>query len=449
MSNQCRYRFASSGEITPPCGVPFCGRLPSALRPSLSGGSTTGALQPHPDQLQHRPVHDPHAQARHQLVVRNRIEVALQVRVVHRLIPGLQVTAYLLQRLVRRAPRTEPVGAIQEIRLEDRLQDQQGRHLHHPVAHRRDAQRSQLPIRLRDVDAPHRLRPVGLGCAAIPGSLPETAATPLADASICSIVTPSTPGAPLLARTRVPRRLQHVAPIDPVVQRVEPELRFLLGLLAQLLSQLRNFLRQARLLLPLPAPLRWLCRSSVVGFSSKRLSPPLTEACFSARPLRSTGVTRFPATMGLSDSRPEPLPGLCIPAGRWRRLPPPPRRVSQVPRLICPRALSPTTPEGPATALPVASPPVSGFITLWQTGHLQFCVTRPNRVRLRYGFPLSKGGSATPQGGCPENWGKRDLSASEYRIVPPSSRGFQAFQDNPHAFSVAPFSKGESPSLIP
>ena len=37
----------------------------------------------------------------------------------------------------------------------------------------------------------------------------------------------------------------HIRPIDPVVQHVKPELRFLLGLLAQFLSQLRNFLRQS------------------------------------------------------------------------------------------------------------------------------------------------------------------------------------------------------------
>ena len=40
---------------------------------------------------------------------------------------------------------------------------------------------------------------------------------------------------------------------------------------------------------------------------------------------------------------------LCIPAARWS-LSLPPDRASQAPRLIFPRALSPTTPEGPMTA---------------------------------------------------------------------------------------------------
>ena len=38
---------------------------------------------------------------------------------------------------------------------------------------------------------------------------------------------------------------------------------------------------------------------------------------------------------------------LCLPPERWLA---PPRRVSQVPRLICPRVLSPSTPESPAVA---------------------------------------------------------------------------------------------------
>ena len=50
----------------------------------------------------------------------------------------------------------------------------------------------------------------------------------------------------------------------------------------------------------------------------------------------------------------------------------PPGRVSQAPRLIFPRALSPTTPEGPASALPVASPPVVRLHPSRRTGHLRF-----------------------------------------------------------------------------
>src|SRR5215469_10311666 len=80
-------------------------------------------LQPHPDQPHDRPVHDPHAYTRQKLGVWNRIEIAFQVRVTHDLIPGLQMTAYLLERLMGRASRSEPIRTIQEICLKNRLQD--------------------------------------------------------------------------------------------------------------------------------------------------------------------------------------------------------------------------------------------------------------------------------------------------------------------------------------
>jgi site-specific DNA recombinase len=56
--------------------------------------------QPHPDQLQDRSVHHPHAYTRHQLRVRNRIKIAFQVSVIHHAIPGLYMTAYFRQCLV-------------------------------------------------------------------------------------------------------------------------------------------------------------------------------------------------------------------------------------------------------------------------------------------------------------------------------------------------------------
>ena len=96
---------------------------------------------------------------------------------------------------------------------------------------------------------------------------------------------------------------------------------------------------------------------------------------------------RYPASSLLWAS---PTPDRTAPSVMYSRGPlghvphPPPCRVSQVPRLIYPRALSPTTPESPAAALPVASPPVAGSSSSadWPPSG---CVTRPNRVRLRCG----------------------------------------------------------------
>jgi hypothetical protein len=58
--------------------------------------------------------------------------------------------------------------------------------------------------------------------------------------------------------------------------------------------------------------------------------------------------------------------------------------VSQVPRLIFARALSPTTPEGSPSASARCFLDDTRLRLLWQFGRLQ-SVTRPKRVRLRYG----------------------------------------------------------------
>ena len=74
---------------------------------------------------------------------------------------------------------------------------------------------------------------------------------------------------------------------------------------------------------------------------------------------------------------------------------PPPRRASQVPRQICPRAPSPSTPESPTTAPTHASSPVSGFIPKGRTGHSQFYpFTRPNRFAFATAHEFASPGFA-------------------------------------------------------
>jgi hypothetical protein len=52
--------------------------------------------------------------------------------------------------------RAEPVGAREEVRFEDRLQDQFERGLHHPVRGGGDPQGAQLPAAFGDYPFPHR-----------------------------------------------------------------------------------------------------------------------------------------------------------------------------------------------------------------------------------------------------------------------------------------------------
>ena len=118
--------------------------------------------------------------------------------------------------------------------------------------------------------------------------------------------------------------------------------------------------------------------------------PPSYPGMSAFRPLRSTVITRFLATMSRSDSRPEPTLWLFIPPRRWSRRARPPRRVSQVPPPICLRAPSPTTPRSPAAAVAPCFTASFRFHLRPETDHFPFALTRPKRVHLRYGSRIRR-----------------------------------------------------------
>ena len=162
--------------------------------------------------------------------MRYRIEVPLQVCVIHLRAPRLDVLSHRRQRLVRRSPWSESVGTVLEVRLEDQLQDQQHRCLHHPVPDARNPQRALAPIRFGDVHPSYCLWPVGLRAQL----LVKLASEPLRSAFLVydlvdrDAIDPSCASIPAHL---LPPGHQHVCPIDPVVQSVKPEPRLSLGLL--------------------------------------------------------------------------------------------------------------------------------------------------------------------------------------------------------------------------
>ena len=133
--------------------------------------------------------------------------------------------------------------------------------------------------------------------------------------------------------------------------------------MAQLLSQLREFIRQSV-----------STRLFIQGFDMlplfrnrnffQAVLPSSYIGMFSVRPLRSTVVTRFFATMGISDSRPVPPCGYVFPqsAGRVAASAPPGLPVSSTNLSL--RAV-PNHPGKPGVAmLPLFSTPVAGFTIL-------------------------------------------------------------------------------------
>src|SRR6516225_4157931 len=159
------------------------------------------------------------------------VEVRLQIRVVHLLEPGGNMRAYRVDRLMSVPSRTKPVGAVQEVGLKDRLENQQSRRLNDTVLDRGNSQRSQPTVRLGDIDAFNRLRAVALG-AKLFVQLPEEG-VPLRFTQGYEVLTGYAihPGSAVVIQHQTRRSPQHVVPIDPVIQGVEPELGFLFGLL--------------------------------------------------------------------------------------------------------------------------------------------------------------------------------------------------------------------------
>ncbi len=351
-----------------------CSFLPAGGRASCTSSRLPHhrGLQPHTNKLQYMTVRDSHTKACHQFIMGNRIKIPFQIRIIHRTVARLDVTSDLLQCIMGRSSRPESIGAVFKIFLEDRLQDQQRRRLDHPVPHRGNTQRPHLSIGFGDKNLPHRLRFVGLRAQILPDNPQKGRHTALLALNSLNRYTINA-CCTLIGSHQTPGCRQHVVPADMPVQRVKPELRFLLGLLAQFLSQGSEALWQN------PFGLRHSFRSRI--FQSEHLLSYINMS--SVGSLRSTVISRFLATMDPSDSQQGRITVICSHYPLAALLPP--RWVSQVPRPIFPRALSPITPGGPMVAS-------ARFFTIGGGLHhslagwpLSICVTRPNRVHLRYG----------------------------------------------------------------
>jgi hypothetical protein len=200
-------------------------------------------LQPHSDQLQHRPIDDPHPKAFHQLVLRYRVKVPLQVRIKHCRQSLFEVLAYLA-----RASWAERLGRNpyeQSMKSASKIGSM-------------ISSTAVCTTRSRIVGMPSgRWRPSGLGMytrRTADGAvlLALEAFMDLLHKTLCSTLT----GFDLLEGNAIHTAFaflgsgdpvgagQYVAPIDPIIQGVKPELRLLLRLQVKLLSQRREFLRQ-------------------------------------------------------------------------------------------------------------------------------------------------------------------------------------------------------------
>jgi len=133
-------------------------------------------------------------------------------------------------------------------------------------------------------------------------------------------------------------------------------------------------------------------RSSVMELPFKRTSFHFVRSASPVRPLCSAGITPLPHYYGPVRLPDRTAPRLLIPLEALRIVPHP----AGPPRFLG-QSFSARHLQSPRRAqrlhLPVASTPVIGFTTFGRLATLS-CVTRPNRVRLRYGSHFRQHGAS-------------------------------------------------------
>ena len=124
--------------------------------PSLAIRLLDRRLQPHLEQLKHLSIDDPASNRLHQLLMRYRLEIRLQIRVDNIRLATAKQLVDLLNRILGPTLRSKAISLGFEISLENRFDHKLGRGLNYPVPDRRNAERSKTAPRLVDQNPSHR-----------------------------------------------------------------------------------------------------------------------------------------------------------------------------------------------------------------------------------------------------------------------------------------------------
>src|SRR5208282_2882747 len=158
--------------------------------------------------------------------MRNFVEAGFNITLHDPLIsPGREVV-HLGHRVVSPAPRAEPVGTREEIRLEDRLQHQLQGRLDHPVGYGRDAQAALVAVRLGNHPLPHRQRAETAVLQRGPQPLQEPLDARGLDVPGRPAIHPGRAGA-LIAPHANPRHQKERGIADKVIQIIKPAMRII------------------------------------------------------------------------------------------------------------------------------------------------------------------------------------------------------------------------------
>jgi hypothetical protein len=130
--------------------------------PSPSRSSTGAFSHSLIDQLQHMPVDDASGHRFEEVRMRDRVEIFRQISIDNVGVAPADQPVRFLDRIDRAAPQAIAIGAVLEVRLEDRLEHDLGGGLDHPIPYRWDAKRTFAAPWLLDRRPPHRIGPIRL-----------------------------------------------------------------------------------------------------------------------------------------------------------------------------------------------------------------------------------------------------------------------------------------------
>ena len=261
------------------------GRNDPALRYALPVGQDVSfalaflhhrRVQPLADEVQQAPVARASRHQFHQPVMGNGVEVFRQIRIHHFQPSAAQCVDDFVEGLMGVASGSKPIRARMEVRLVNRSQHQQRRHLHHPVFDRWYAQWPLTAAAFGYVNPPHRRGPVALGLhLLLQGGQP--AGLPLRCCRDLDETFPVHTGRTPIAHDQPERVLQQVAPCQFSVEAPKPVIRFGLGLAIERVLEVPELFRGCYLLRAISrsfSPRRRL-RTSSVPWRRAQVSPRL------------------------------------------------------------------------------------------------------------------------------------------------------------------------------
>jgi hypothetical protein len=216
------------------------------------------------------------------------VKIPLQVCIVNARQPFLSALINRLQCLVCRSVRTKSIGTVLEIRLKNRFQYQQRSHLDHPIFQSGYAQWPELSGVAFGYVAPSNRAGSIAFLFQFFLDLVQKCFNPSGTCLDLLSVDPVHPAGFAVSTYLFPCRMQHVLTVDPVIQRIEPKLRFPLGLLIELPLQKIEIGRQ-QVRLDRVAIQELSVFHSVVGVSPKRFILHINVSMFAIReglPLR-------------------------------------------------------------------------------------------------------------------------------------------------------------------